>query len=662
MTEGELLWTPSVAWIESANLTHFMAWLRNNRDRSFSDYASLWQWSVDDLEGFWGAVWDYLPVICSVPCSHVLASHEMPGAKWFEGARLNYAENVLRHEKSRTDALIFVDELNPPKGVSWTEFAGTVRKVATWLRAQGVVPGDRVVSYAPHIPETMMMMLGTAAVGATWASCSPDFGAEGALERLAQLQPTVLFCVDGYRYNGKDFDRADEIARLVAGLASLRHVVAFARVKPHRALSFAIATTPWTDVRATPAISAEAFRFEQVAFDHPLWILFSSGTTGLPKAIVQGHGGILLETQKTLRFHMDVHAGERAFFYTTTGWMMWNVVVSMLAAGACPVVYDGSPAYPAMDRLWQIADECGVAFFGASPSYVELMRKSNVVPQQRFALKNLRAIMPAGSPVSADVTAWFYDNVKRDLWIATGSGGTDVCSGLVGGTPLQPVYAGEIQARQLGTAVQCFNADGQSVTDEVGELVITKPMPSMPLYLWNDASGEKYREAYFDMFPGVWRHGDLLRINTRGGCYVLGRSDATLNRHGIRIGTAEIYRTLDRIEAIADGLIVNLDLPNGAFHMPLFVQLKPGVTLDDALVDTINTTLRKTNTPRHVPDAVIQVPEIPYTLTRKKMEVPVRRILLGADPDKVLNRNAMANAKTLEPFLAYRMRVAEMMG
>jgi acetoacetyl-CoA synthetase len=661
MQEGELLWTPSAEWMSSTNLAHFMNWLREHRGLDFTNYANLQRWSVDDLEGFWGALWDYLEIKSSAPYTRVLASETMPGAKWFEGARLNYAEHVLRNEKPGTDAMIFVAEDTAPRGIAWDEFADKVRKVATWLRAQGIEPGDRVVSYAPHIPETIVMMLATAAVGAIWASCSPDFGAQGALDRLAQLQPKVLFCVDGYRYNGKDFDRASELEKIVTGLPDLQHVVYFARLNPERSLSSARKTTPWREVIAGEKIPTQDFVFEQVAFDHPLWILFSSGTTGLPKAIVQGHGGILLETQKTLRFHMDVHAGERAFFYTTTGWMMWNVVVSMLIVGACPVVYDGSPAYPALDRLWQIADQCGVAFFGASPSFVQMTQKAGIVPKDQYAFKNLRAIMPAGSPVSPDVTAWFYDNVKRDLWIATGSGGTDVCSGLVGGTPLQPVYAGEIQARQLGTAIESFDEEGRSVVGQVGEMVVTKPMPSMPLYFWNDATGQKYHEAYFDMYPGVWRHGDLLRINERGGCFVLGRSDATLNRHGIRIGTAEIYRTLDQLEGIQDSLIVNLDLPGGHFHMPLFVQMKSGVELDAGFIERINAALRKTHTPRHVPDRIIQVEEIPYTVTRKKMEVPVRRILMGADPEKVLNRNTMANAKALDPIIAYEREVRKLL-
>lgn len=654
--ESELLWTPSPERVADAEITRFTNWLRETRGLTFESYAALWRWSVDDQDAFWGALWDFFDIRSSRPYESVLASAKMPGTKWFPGARLNYAEHVLRRERPGTDALISVSEERAPVGVRWEDFAVKVRTLATQLRALGVQPGDRVASYAPNIPETMIVMLAATAIGAIWASCSPDFGSRGVLDRLAQLKPKILFCVDGYRYGGKCFDRRSELSGIVAGLESLDRVIALTRLDPDRPLDVGVPTSRFEDLIAGPPVAADDFAFEQVPFDHPLWILFSSGTTGLPKPIVHGHGGVLLETMKTLRFHMDIHEDERAFFYTTTGWMMWNVVASILAIGACPVLYDGNPAYPTVDALWRMADECRVAFFGASPSYVDVMRKAGVVPRERFALEKLRAIMPAGSPVSAECTAWFYHNVKSDLWVATGSGGTDVCSGLVGGVPTLPVYAGEIQARQLGAAVEAYDESGVPVTDEVGELVIVKPLPSMPLFFWDDETGERYRDAYFDLYPGVWRHGDLLRINARGGCFVLGRSDATLNRHGIRIGTAEIYRTLDRLAPVADCLIVNLDLPGGGFFMPLFVKLKPGFALDDQLRAQINDALRSAYTPRHVPDCIIAVTEIPYTLTGKKMEVPVRRILLGATPDAVVNRNAMSNPRALDEYVAYAAR------
>jgi acetoacetyl-CoA synthetase len=651
--ESELLWTPSADWIARSNVTKFIAWLKDTRGLAFSSYEELWKWSATETEAFWGALWEYFDIKSSAPYECVLATDQMPGAKWFPGARLNYAEHILRQERPGADAVIAVSENAPPAGVSWEIFAGKVRILATQLRKLGVRPGDRVVAYMPNIPETMIAMLAVTAIGAIWASCSPDFGSQGVLDRLIQLQPKVLLCVDGYQYGGKTFDRRDELRRIIAGLDSLEQVIEFPRLSPPQPLGVSLNSRTWESLFDHPPVPAGDFVFEQVPFDHPLWILFSSGTTGLPKPIVHGHGGIIIEMLKSLNFHMDLHPGESAFFFTTTGWMMWNFISSMLLAGVRPVLYDGNPAYPAIDTLWHMADQCGVSFFGASPSYVDIMRKAGIVPREKYKLERLRAIMPAGSPVSAECTEWFYRNVKSDLWIATGSGGTDCCTGLVGGVSILPVYAGEIQARQLGVAVASFDEDGTSVIDQVGELVITRPMPSMPVRFWGDADGRRYHDAYFDMYPGVWRHGDLLRINSRGGCFVLGRSDATLNRHGVRIGTAEIYRALDSIEAIADSLIINLDLPGGNFFMPLFVKLKPGHELDDRLQREINDTLRRAYSPRHVPDRIIAVPEIPYTLTGKKMEVPVRKILMGMSPDKVLNRNAMANPKVLDVFIAY---------
>jgi acetoacetyl-CoA synthetase len=400
-------------------------------------------------------------------------------------------------------------------------------------------------------------------------------------------------------------------------------------------------------------VPAAGFAFEQVPFNHPLWILFSSGTTGLPKAIVHSHGGILLEQLKLQQFHMNLRAGDRMFFYTTSGWMMWNFLVSSLLLGVRPVLYDGSPAHPGPDVLWRIAQEAGVSFFGASPAYVDLMSRAGVVPGKLYDLPELRAIMPAGSPVSAECTAWFYENVKPDVWVATGSGGTDVCTGFVGGVPTLPVYAGEIQAPHLGVAARAFNSRGESVVGEVGELVITEPMPSMPVRFWGDEGDQRYRESYFADFPGIWRQGDFFKVNARGGCFVLGRSDATLNRQGIRIGTAEVYAVLSSIDEIDDALIVNLDLPGGRFFMPLFVRLADGLELDARIEDKIRDRLRREYTPRHVPDRIVQLAEIPVTLTGKKLEVPVRKILRGVPADEAANRNAMANPDSLEFFVQY---------
>jgi len=650
--QGDLLWTPGPERVARANVTAFIRWLARERGHDFDRYDALWRWSVTDLDGFWQAVWDYCGVEASVPPAAVLGRRSMPGAEWFPGARLNYAQHVLRREQPGQDALYYQSESTPLTGLPWPELANGVRVLATRLRGMGVRPGDRVASCMPNAPPTVIAMLATTSIGAVWTSCSPDFGGRGISDRFGQLAPKVLFCVDSYRYGGRDFDRSAEMEQVIALLPGLEQVI---QVPGPSGLAIAghPRTRSWDEVMDHPPVPAAGFEFEQVPFGHPLWILFSSGTTGLPKAITHSHGGILIEQLKLQTLNMDLHPGDRLFFYTTSGWMMWNFLVSSLLLGVRPLLYDGSPAHPDPGVLWKMAQDAAVTMFGASPAYVGLLAKAGVVPGATYDLSSLASVMLAGSPVSAEVNAWFYRNVKADLWLHVGSGGTDVCSGFTGGAPVLPVYAGEHQARNLGVAAYAFNGRGEPVTGEVGEMVITQPMPSMPVRLWNDDDGELYRRTYFDDFPGVWRQGDFFLVNERGGCFVLGRSDATLNRHGIRIGTAEIYAALDSVEEIADALIVNLDLPGGGFFMPLFVTLAEGAVLDDALRGKIAGRLRTQYTARHVPDKIIAVPAIPATLTGKKMEVPVRKILLGAKPDDAANRNAMASPRALDAFAEY---------
>jgi acetoacetyl-CoA synthetase len=649
---GDVLWTPSPERIAQANVTAFARWLQDERGLHFKDYAALWRWSVQDLEGFWGALWDYFRIDASTPPTRVLGHRGMPGAQWFPGARLNYARHVLRGEQPGADALLSMNETQALTPLAWETLANRVRVLATRLRELGIEPGDRVVAIMPNIPETLVAMLATTAIGAIWAVCSPDFGVRGALDRLAQLDPKLLFCVDGYRYGGKEFDRRDEIREIASAFGQLRHVVCVPYLRRDDATPPMRSALVWNELLNRAPVSAEEFRFEEVPFDHPLWILFSSGTTGLPKAIVHGHGGILLETMKNGMFHFDLHPGQRLFFFTTSGWMLWNFIAGTPLLRAVPVLYDGHPAYPQPDMLWKLADEARVDLFGASPSYVEQLAKAGIVPKDRYHLSNLKSIVLAGSPATPECMEWFYRNVKRDLWVANGSGGTDCCSGFVGCVPTLPVRAGEIQAPCLGVSVKAFDENGKSVIGEVGELVITEPMPSMPLRFWND-DGQRYHETYFADFPNVWRHGDRFCINADGSCNVLGRSDATLNRYGVRIGTAEIYRALARLREVEDSLIVNLDLPDGGFFMPLFVKLSDGIVLDPALEEKIRTTLRKDYTPRHVPDKIYQVPAIPVTRTGKKMEVPVRRLLMGVAPEKAGSRSAMVDPTAFDFFIAY---------
>jgi acetoacetyl-CoA synthetase len=650
--EGQRLWTPPETRLERSHLTRYLRWLAG-RGHGFDDYEALWRWSVSDLEAFWSSIAEFCGMQWSRPASRVLGTRTMPGAEWFPGATLNYAEHALRHERPGKDALLHLSERRPLASMSWPELARQVRVLATRMRALGITRGDRVVAYLPNTPEAIVAMLATASIGAVWSSCGPDFGARGVLDRYSQLEPKLMFCVDGYSYGGKLFDRRTEIRSIIEQLSTLSHVIQLPYLDPDDPAPLTSRALLWPAVLAGPDPGREAFQFEQVPFAHPLWILFSSGTTGLPKPIIHCHGGITIEQLKLFHFHMDMHPRQRMFFFTTTGWMMWNFVASSLIVDVVPVLYDGHPAWPTPDLLWKMADDTGAHLFGASPSYQSLLEKAAIVPRERFALDALETIVLAGSPVTPQCQHWFYENVKRDLWAHAGSGGTDVCTGLVGGVVNLPVYAGEIQARQLGVAAYAYDDRGRAVVDQVGELVITEPMPSMPVGFWGDTDGSRYRESYFDQYPGVWRHGDFFRVNARGGCFVLGRSDATLNRHGVRIGTAEVYRSLQGIPAVEDALIVNLDLPGGRFFMPLFVKTRNDVPLDDEIADRIRSQIRREYSPRHLPDKIIQVTAIPYTLTGKKMEVPVRRILMGMPAEKAANRAAVSNGEALDYFVEY---------
>jgi acetoacetyl-CoA synthetase len=651
--EGELLWTPGEARRERAQLTQFMRWLARERGLQFASYDALWRWSVEDLDGFWKAIWDFFGVRSSTPVTKVLGRRTMPGAEWFPGTHLNYAEHALAHERPGVDALMYAREGEPLQRMSWTDLGTRVRTLATQLRKLGVRPGDRVVAVLPNAPEAVIAALATTSIGAVWSCCGPDFGPKGIVERFTQLTPKAIIHVDGYTYGGKRFDRKPEMREILAQLPTVEFAISVPYLDKADRTRLIDKTLFWDDLLAAPPVPAAEFRFEQVPFDHPLWILFSSGTTGLPKAIVHGHGGIILEHLKHLAFNYEVHAREAMFFFTTTGWMVWNFLLSSLLADVVPVLYDGNPAFPDPTALWRVIQDSRASLFGTSPTFIAHQQGAGIVPKDRFDLTNLQSLTMAGSPVTAEHMQWVYDNVKSDLWVVSGSGGTDCCTGFTGGVATQPVYAGEMQARALGVAAFSFDPEGKVLVDEVGELVMTQPMPSMPLYFWNDPGNTRYLESYFDMYPGIWRHGDFVRFNARGGGFVLGRSDATLNRHGVRIGTAEIYRSLATLDEIEDTLIVNLDLPGGKFFMPLFVKLRGNRELDDTVRERIRNRLRIDYSPRHVPDRIYRVDAIPMTLTGKKLEVPIRRILTGVAPEKAANRAALANPAALDYFIDY---------
>lgn len=656
VTEGQWLWSPTPDYAARSQLAQFMTWLRQHRSLDFSDYEALRAWSVDDTEGFWLSLWDYFDVQSDAPPTTVLEGRSMQDAQWFKGTRVNYAEHLLRHEaKAVVDevAIYHQTENRSLNRMTWQQLGHQVRVLATRLRAMGIRPGDRIVSYMPNVPETTVAMIASIAVGAVWSSTAPEFGIRTVVDRLSQIEPTLIFVCDGYRFGGRDFDRATEVQQIVAGLPTLKHVIWLPYLYPDRVTPPVPGALAWTEALAGPAVTREAFQYERVGPEHPLWVMFSSGTTGLPKAITHNHVGQLVEHLKLSAFHFNLAPGQVMFFHSTTGWAMYQLLVAALLRGASIVQYDGSPVHPGLDFLWSLAAATRATNFGASPTFVQMMEKAGLRPQAHFDLSALEAVLVAGAPSTPETFKWFYDNVKEDLWVTSQSGGTEVGSAFVGASPTLPVHAGEIQCRCLGMDIQSWSDDGRPQIDEVGELVCVKPFPSMPIYFWGDPEGTRYREAYFEHFPGVWRHGDFIKINARGGCYIYGRSDSTLNRFGVRIGAAEVYRTVEQVDEVADSVVVCCELDGGNFFMPLFLKLKPGFSLDDDLINKINSKLRADCSPRHVPDRMYAVQQIPYTLTGKKMEVPVRKLLMGWSPDKAASRDAMMNPESLDWFIDF---------
>ena len=641
------LWEPSEDVKQQANVTHYMQWLANEKGLHFQTREELWQWSVTQLEDFWSSLWTYFQIKASKPYTTVLSTHKMPRASWFTGAELNYAEHVFRNATSQQPALVFRSERHALVEVSWRELTQKVASVSQALRAMGVQRGDRIVSYMPNIPETVVAFLACASIGATWSSCSPDFGTSSVIDRFQQIEPKVLFAVDGYQYNGKTFNRLPVVAELQQALPTLQKTILVPYLNQQGGNTQLSNVVSWQDIASEPA----EIVFEQVPFEHPLWILYSSGTTGLPKAIVQGHGGILLEHMKNLTIDMNLGTGSRFFWFTTTGWMMWNLLIGGLLAKSVVLLYDGSPGYPDMDALWRFAQDTRMTFFGTSAGYITSCMKLGVEPGQSFDLTALHGLGSTGSPLPPEGFHWLYEHVKRDLWVASASGGTDVCSAFVTGSVVLPVYAGELQCRSLGARVEAFDEQGQAVIDEVGELVITEPMPSMPLFFWNDPGDRRYIDSYFAMFPGIWRHGDWIRITPRGSAVISGRSDSTINRMGIRMGSSEIYRVVEGLPEILDSLVVGVELPHGQYYMPLFVVLRDGLFLDDALKAKIKGELRSHVSPHHVPDDIQAIPEVPRTLSGKKLEVPIKKLFMGVPVEKAVSMDAMSNPQAFQYFI-----------
>lgn len=648
--EGTLLWKPSAPWLERANIETYVKELEKRTNEQFPDYASLWQWSVTEIEQFWESIWDYFDVTSTTPYDAVLTSRTMPGAKWFTNAHINYTEHIFKQKNNDDPAIIHCTETRQLAEVSWEKLYNDTAQMQHTLKELGVQKGDRVVAYVANTYESVVAFLATASLGAIWSSASPDFGTQSVIDRFSQIEPKVMFTIDGYTYGGKPFDRTDVVSAIQKKLPTLEATIVIPYLQKKPDTSKLMEPIMWED--ATSRTNNPILTYEYVEFNEPLWILFSSGTTGRPKPIVQSQGGILLEHYKAISFHVDLHRGDRFFWYTTTGWMMWNFLVGGLLAGSTIILYDGNPQYPHAEFLWELAERTKMNIFGTSASYITHTMKSGISPKETYDLQHLRSISSTGSPLPPEGFAWCYEHVKKDLWIASISGGTDVCTAFILGVPTLPVYAGELQCRGLGAKVESFSDDGRAVIDEVGELVLTEPLPSMPIYFWDDEDGSRLHDSYFDMFPNIWRHGDYIKITNRGTCIIYGRSDATINRGGIRIGTSEIYRAVDHVDAVVDSLIVEIPDEDDSIVL-LFVVLQQNEQLSDEMKQSIRAEIREHCSPRHIPTHMYAVDDLPKTLNGKKLEIPIKRILMGHAVADVVNKDSLQNPDALDYFIQF---------
>tara|TARA_Y100000590_G_C15747703_1_gene1022815 strand:- start:5327 stop:7324 length:1998 start_codon:yes stop_codon:yes gene_type:complete len=650
--EGSVLWQPSPERKATSNIANYIEWLSRTRNLNFEGYIDLWNWSVDDIDAFWESLWSYFKITYSHTYSHVIDNSKMPNTNWFQGAKLNYAEQSLKLNTDNT-AIISKSEIRNISKISHRELTQRVGSFSDGLRKLGVKKGDRVCAVMPNIPEAIIGFLATASIGAIWSACSPEFGINSIIDRFQQIEPKILITVDGYRFGGKDFDKTSDIKDLSNTIKSLDTtiVLPYLSTKPNLDINKYII---WDEVESETHDPI----FEQVPFSHPLWILYSSGTTGLPKPIVHSHGGIIIEHMKVLSLHLDLKQADNFFWFTTTGWMMWNLLIGGLLIGSTLVLYDGDPAYPNLDTLWKFAEDTGTTYFGTSAPFIQSCMKANLNPSKHFNTSLIKGLGSTGSPLSPEGFKWVYDNVNETLLLGSFSGGTDLCTGFVGPIPLLPITAGEIQCRCLGAKVEAYDPSGKSLLNEVGELVIEKPMPSMPTNFWNDLGNKRYHQSYFDLYPQTWRHGDWIKITDRGTCIIYGRSDSTLNRGGIRMGTSEFYRIIDSIKEIDDSLIIDLPTNNEESQLILFIAVASKLGMTSNLDDKIKTQIRSNLSPRHVPNQIIRVESIPKTLNGKKLEIPVKKILSGTPVHEALNIESVSNPDSLKLFVNFSKKQA----